>query len=153
MLLSSRWFYSTSYKTSLTWRSYPMDVMTTEKLWLLIAQVRLGDILISPSSESPVFLAHITHLQSITFHFETPEVSLLPFSSVLCSQLASPLSAQRLCRLHVFHRLYRLGLRNMRGLTCGHQVWTRWYRLISSYPCKAKQWTLEITQRAAKGNI
>lgn len=39
-----------------------MGIVTIDKPWLLIVQIRLGDILIFPSSQSPVSFVHITHL-------------------------------------------------------------------------------------------
>lgn len=39
-----------------------MGIVTAEQPWLLTVQIRLGDLLIFPPSEPPVFLVHITHL-------------------------------------------------------------------------------------------
>lgn len=95
--------------------------------------------------------------QLITFCLETSGVSLLPFSIALCSQLAILLDAQRFCRLCVTAfstDSIQTGIQNICGLACGHQVWTRWSRLISPYfSLQPQQWTLVITQGATKGQV
>lgn len=79
-----------------------MGIVTAEQPWLLIVQIRLGDLLIFPPTQSPqCFLPISLTWRLIMSCFETSVVSLPPFSLVLYFQLASPLDAQSLCGSYV----------------------------------------------------
>lgn len=115
------------------WRACALGITTAEKLWLLIAQVRLEDVLIFPPSGAPVFLARITHLA--INHILPWDICGFTFAIFLSSLFPAGRSTwhtqilEIIC-LWVFHSPTQTGSQKYFGLTCVLLVWKKWCRLI-----------------------
>lgn len=135
MLLSSCWFHIRP-RSLFNLKIILCGCHDHRDMWLLIAWVRLGDTLISPPSKPLVFLAHITHLtinhvllwDICGFTFAIFFSSLFPTGQPTWHTKVT----QVMC-LCIFHRLYKLGLKTIYGLSCGSQVWAGCFTFTS--PC------------------